>query len=68
MPWWGCHGHLAPWSDARLTPLPAPLPALLLAPQGRMKGLAFALSPTGYWIEVINGEVEGFTLAQTMIR
>ena len=36
--------------------------------QGRMKGLAFALSPTGYWIEVIRGSVENFTLAQTMIR
>lgn len=36
--------------------------------EGRMKGLAFALSPSNYWIEIIRGDVEGFTLAQTMLR
>lgn len=36
--------------------------------EGRMKGLAFALSPSGYWIEVIRGNVAKYTLAQTMIR
>lgn len=40
---------------------------------GRMKGLAFALDPDGYWIEVISRHPESpivnkFTLAQTMIR
>ena len=43
--------------------------------EGRMKGLAFALDPDGYWIEVIRrGEASvvpketKYTLAQTMLR
>ena len=39
---------------------------------GRMKGLAFALDPDGYWIEIIkrgeNSQIKGYSLAQTMIR
>lgn len=43
--------------------------------EGRMKGLAFALDPDGYWIEVIVRHAESvvpasykYTLAQTMLR
>mmetsp|Transcript_40754 Transcript_40754/g.49437 ORF Transcript_40754/g.49437 Transcript_40754/m.49437 type:complete len:387 (-) Transcript_40754:386-1546(-) len=40
--------------------------------EGRMKGLAFALDPDGYWIEIVQrGALPGapkFTLAQTMLR
>lgn len=40
--------------------------------EGRMKGLAFALDPDGYWIEIIRrkegSQVKGYTLAQTMLR
>eukprot|EP00294_Goniomonas_avonlea_P016195 CAMPEP_0114556202 /NCGR_PEP_ID=MMETSP0114-20121206/9167_1 /TAXON_ID=31324 /ORGANISM="Goniomonas sp, Strain m" /LENGTH=332 /DNA_ID=CAMNT_0001741399 /DNA_START=10 /DNA_END=1008 /DNA_ORIENTATION=+ len=40
--------------------------------EGRMKGLAFALDPDGYWIEVIRRNPDtgfkGYNLAQTMIR
>jgi len=40
--------------------------------EGRMKGLAFALDPDGYWIEIIkraeNTGFKGYTLSQTMIR
>eukprot|EP01129_Flabellula_baltica_P011469 TRINITY_DN5030_c0_g1_i1.p1 TRINITY_DN5030_c0_g1~~TRINITY_DN5030_c0_g1_i1.p1 ORF type:complete len:318 (+),score=74.12 TRINITY_DN5030_c0_g1_i1:104-1057(+) len=40
--------------------------------EGRMKGLAFALDPDGYWIEIIKrGEgtgVTGYSLCQTMLR
>ena len=45
--------------------------------EGRMKGLAFALDPDGYWLEIVKrGEAEGveggggptFRLAQTMLR
>lgn len=40
--------------------------------EGRMKGLAFALDPDGYWIEIIRrsegSPITGFTLNQTMIR
>lgn len=40
--------------------------------EGRMKGLAFALDPDGYWIEIIkrneNSNLQGYSLAQTMIR
>lgn len=41
--------------------------------EGRMKGLAFALDPDGYWIEVISRREsspinEKFTFAQTMLR
>jgi len=41
--------------------------------EGRMKGLAFALDPDGYWIEIVRRDAEcdialPFTLAQTMIR
>lgn len=41
--------------------------------EGRMKGLAFALDPDGYWIEIISRSPDSpvknkFTLAQTMIR
>jgi len=40
--------------------------------EGRMKGLAFALDPDGYWIEIIKrneqSHLKGYTLAQTMIR
>jgi len=39
---------------------------------GRMKGLAFALDPDGYWIEIITRSegtaLKGCTLAQTMLR
>ena len=34
-----------------------------------MKGLAFALDPDGYWVELLRGGKEGQnTLAQTMLR
>jgi lactoylglutathione lyase len=41
--------------------------------EGRMKGIAFALCPDGYWIELVSRSPESpiklkFTLAQTMIR
>lgn len=37
--------------------------------EGRMKGLAFALDPDGYWVEIIRGGQKGrHTLAQTMLR
>jgi len=40
--------------------------------EGRMKGLAFALDPDSYWIEIIRRPegtgVSGYTLNQTMIR
>eukprot|EP01125_Pyxidicula_operculata_P009078 TRINITY_DN2_c0_g1_i1.p1 TRINITY_DN2_c0_g1~~TRINITY_DN2_c0_g1_i1.p1 ORF type:complete len:331 (-),score=78.16 TRINITY_DN2_c0_g1_i1:131-1123(-) len=41
--------------------------------EGRMKGLAFALDPDGYWIEIVRrGENSGiknyYNLSQTMIR
>jgi len=40
---------------------------------GRMKGLAFALDPDGYWIEIVSRDkscqfVPEFNLSQTMIR
>jgi lactoylglutathione lyase len=41
--------------------------------EGMMKGLAFALDPDGYWVEIVRRNEESrvsnkFTLAQTMIR
>jgi lactoylglutathione lyase len=41
--------------------------------EGRMKGLAFALDPDGYWVEVVKRHQESevqnkFTFAQTMFR
>lgn len=41
--------------------------------EGRMKGLAFALDPDGYWIEVVSRPATApfrnkFVLAQTMFR
>eukprot|EP00927_Polykrikos_kofoidii_P084062 TRINITY_DN8763_c0_g2_i1.p1 TRINITY_DN8763_c0_g2~~TRINITY_DN8763_c0_g2_i1.p1 ORF type:complete len:372 (+),score=66.83 TRINITY_DN8763_c0_g2_i1:66-1118(+) len=40
--------------------------------EGRMKGLAFALDPDGYWIELVQRPPglfrEGFNLSQTMMR
>jgi len=43
--------------------------------EGRMKGLAFALDPDGYWIEVISRSADSvvpasckYSLAQTMLR
>ena len=41
--------------------------------EGRMKGLAFALDPDGYWIEIIKRAEDSpvtnkYTLAQTMLR
>jgi lactoylglutathione lyase len=41
--------------------------------EGRMKGLAFALDPDGYWIEIISRSINSpiklnYTLAQTMLR
>lgn len=40
--------------------------------EGRMKGLAFALDPDGYWIEVVKRSEgcgwPGFNLSQTMLR
>jgi len=41
--------------------------------EGRMKGLAFALDPDGYWLEIISRSQESniqtdYNLAQTMIR
>jgi lactoylglutathione lyase len=43
--------------------------------EGRMKGLAFALDPDGYWIEIVSRSVAStvstalsYTLAQTMLR
>ena len=37
--------------------------------EGRMKGLAFALDPDGYWVELLKGGPKGRnTLAQTMLR
>jgi len=40
--------------------------------EGRMKGLAFALDPDGYWIEIVAREAglfkEPFNLSQTMMR
>ena len=35
---------------------------------GRMKGLAFALDPDGYWVEILRGGGDTPTLAQTMLR
>ena len=38
---------------------------------GRMKGIAFALDPDGYWIEILARsptEFKGYNLSQTMIR
>eukprot|EP00045_Choanoeca_perplexa_P005412 m.45756 g.45756 ORF g.45756 m.45756 type:complete len:358 (-) comp13104_c0_seq2:803-1876(-) len=40
--------------------------------EGRMKGLAFAYDPDGYWVEIIKREPalkqDRFTLSQTMLR
>merc|ERR1719203_921071 len=40
--------------------------------EGRMKGLAFALDPDGYWVEIVRREKMGwpeyFNLSQTMMR
>jgi len=41
--------------------------------EGRMKGLAFAYDPDGYWVEIVGRSAEStvtnkYTLAQTMIR
>lgn len=41
--------------------------------EGRMKGLAFALDPDGYWVEIVKRSVAGvykeeYNLSQTMIR
>jgi len=39
--------------------------------EGRMKGLAFAYDPDGYWVEIVKGEARNgnyYNLAQTMIR
>jgi lactoylglutathione lyase len=43
--------------------------------EGRMKGLAFALTPTGYWVEIISRPADALptyagrpALAQTMLR
>lgn len=41
--------------------------------EGRMKGLAFALDPDGYWVEIVKRDdaspvLNKFTLAQTMMR
>lgn len=40
--------------------------------EGRMKGLAFALDPDGYWIEIVSrrslGWPEYYNLSQTMLR
>lgn len=43
--------------------------------EGRMKGLAFALDPDGYWLEIVkrkagvfDPEAEKFNLSQTMLR
>ena len=41
--------------------------------EGRMKGLAFALDPDGYWIEIVRRSTistitKKFTFAQTMLR
>jgi len=39
--------------------------------EGRMKGLAFALDPDGYWIEIVRrdkSDFEGENLSQTMLR
>merc|ERR1719387_287584 len=40
--------------------------------EGRMKGLAFALDPDGYWIEIVRREKLGwpeyYNLSQTMMR
>eukprot|EP00927_Polykrikos_kofoidii_P051441 TRINITY_DN45240_c0_g1_i1.p1 TRINITY_DN45240_c0_g1~~TRINITY_DN45240_c0_g1_i1.p1 ORF type:complete len:369 (-),score=63.04 TRINITY_DN45240_c0_g1_i1:230-1336(-) len=40
--------------------------------EGRMKGLAFAIDPDGYWIEIVKREEglfqEPFNLSQTMMR
>lgn len=40
--------------------------------EGRMKGLAFALDPDGYWIELVKRTFSGFSkdfnLSQTMLR
>lgn len=41
--------------------------------EGRMKGLAFALDPDGYWVEIVSRAAESaisnkYTFAQTMIR
>lgn len=43
------------------------------ADEGRMKGLAFAYDPSGYWIELVKrnkeaGFPEKFNLGQTMLR
>lgn len=43
------------------------------ADEGRMKGLAFAYDPDGYWIELVSrnkeaGHPEKYNLGQTMIR
>ena len=44
-----------------------------LADEGRMKGLAFAYDPSGYWVELVKrnkdaGHPEAFNLGQTMLR
>merc|ERR1712072_1227683 len=39
--------------------------------EGRMKGLAFALDPDGYWIEIVRrdkSDFQGENLSQTMLR
>merc|ERR1719507_2447835 len=38
--------------------------------EGRMKGVAFALDPDGYWVELVKGggATGRYTLAQTMLR
>lgn len=43
------------------------------ADEGRMKGLAFAYDPSGYWVELVKrnkeaGFPEKFNLGQTMLR
>lgn len=41
--------------------------------EGKMKGLAFALDPDGYWVEIVKRSAQSavtnkFTFAQTMFR
>lgn len=52
-----------------------PLHALYapFADEGRMKGLAFAYDPSGYWVELVKRNKEAnfpekFNLGQTMLR
>lgn len=56
-----------------LSSRPPACPVVFWLDEGRMKGLAFAYDPSGYWIELVKRNKEAkhpeeFNLGQTMLR